>query len=219
MRASSSRSRLHVEGTDDSHAIRHLLIRRGIDYDQTPWPVEFPRIEDIGGKTDLLEGVETAVRVSNNRSIGFVLDANSSLQDCWTAVSSRLRRVGVDAPDAIPQEGFVGEAEAYRARVGVWLMPDNQRDGTLENFLRDLVEEEDLLLPYAEESAHHARDLGAPFSATDADKAVLQTWLAWQQDAGLPYGTAMRARYFRDDSPSALSFIAWFRAVFDIPRR
>ena len=55
MPASRSRSRLHVEGTDDSHAIRHLLIRRGIDYDQTPWPVEFPRIEEFGGKTDPLK--------------------------------------------------------------------------------------------------------------------------------------------------------------------
>ena len=217
MAASRSRSRLHVEGTDDSHVIRHLLIRRGIDYDQTPWPAEFPRIEEIGGKTDLLEGVETAVRVSNNRSVGFVLDANSSLRDCWTAVSSRLRRVGVEAPDAIPREGFDGEAEAYRARVGVWLMPDNQRDGTLENFLRSLVQDDDPLFPYAEESAKHAKELGADFSANDADKALLHTWLAWQEEPGLPYGTAMRARYFRDDSPAAQAFVTWFRAVFNIP--
>ena len=129
MPASSSRSRLHVEGPNDSHAIRHLLIRHGIDYDEKPWPVEFPRIEDVGGKPDLLEGVETAVRLSNGRSIGFVLDANSSIQNSWNAVSSRLREVGMEVPDSIPRNGFVGEAEAFRARVGVWLMPDNRRDG------------------------------------------------------------------------------------------
>lgn len=217
MPASTPRSRLHVEGTDDSHALRHLLIRHGINYDRKPWPEEFPIIEHLGGKPDLLEGVETAVRVSNNRSIGFVLDANSSSLDCWRAVSSRLRRVGVETPNVIPQEGFVGEAEAYRARVGVWIMPDNQRDGTLENFLRDLVEEDDLLLPYANESAMHARELGARFSDNDADKAVLHTWLAWQEEPGLPYGTAMRARFFRDDSPTAQDFVAWFRTVFSIP--
>ena len=217
MPKSSFRSRLHVEGTDDSHAIRHLLIRHGVDYNQRPWPVEFPSVEDIGGKRDLLEGIETALRLSNNRSIGFVLDANSSLQDFWTAVSSRLRRVGVDAPDVIPREGFIGEAEAYRARVGVWLMPDNQRDGTLEIFLRSLVADDDSLFPYAEESAKHAKELGAAFSAKDADKAVLHTWLAWQEAPGLPYGTAMRARFFRNDSPAAQAFVTWFRAVFNIP--
>lgn len=218
MPASEPRSRLHVEGLDDSHAIRHLLIRRGIDYDQKPWPVEFPRIEVVGGKPDLLEGVETAVRLSTDRSIGFVLDANSSVQNSWNAVASHLREVGMEVPDLIPQEGFVGEVEAFRARVGVWLMPNNRRDGKLEDFLRDLVEEGDVLLPYAEKAAAHAKDeLGAGFSANDADKAVLHTWLAWQEEPGLPYGTAMRARFFRDDSPAAQAFVTWFRAVFKIP--
>ena len=36
------RSRLHVEGGDDMHTIRHLLIRYGIDYDSKPWPSWFP---------------------------------------------------------------------------------------------------------------------------------------------------------------------------------
>ena len=96
-------------------------------------------------------------------------------------------------------------------------MPDNQRDGTLENFLRSLVEDDDPLFPYAEESAKHAKELGAVFSANDTDKAVLHTWLAWQEEPGLPYGTAMRARFFRDDSPAAQAFVTWFRAVFNIP--
>ena len=123
----------------------------------------------------------------------------------------------METPDEVPQEGFVGEVEAYRARVGVWLMPNNQREGTLENFLRDLVEEADPLLPCAEESSRRAKELGAGFSANDTDKAVLHTWLAWQEETGLPYGTAMRARYFRDDSLAAQAFVTWFRAVFKIP--
>ena len=216
MPASSSRSRLHVEGPDDSHAIRHLLIRHGIDYDQKPWPVEFPRIEDIGGRPDLLEGVETAVRLSTDRSIGFVLDANSSVQNSWRAISSRLREAGMEVPSAMPRDGFVGQAEPYRARVGVWLMPDNQSDGTLESFLRDLVGGEDPLFPHAEDSSRRAKELGAGFSANDADKAALHTWLAWQEEPGLPYGTAIRARFFRDDSPTAQAFVAWFRTVFKI---
>lgn len=217
MPAPSSRSRLHVEGTDDSHALRHLLIRHGMDYDQNPWPAELPRIEDIGGKSEVLEGVETAVRLSNGQSVGFVLDANSSIQNSWKAVSSRLREVGMEVPNAIPPGGFVGEAEDYGARVGVWIMPDNQREGNLEHFLRDLIEDDDPLLPYAQESAMHAKALGARFSDNDADKSVLHTWLAWQQEPGRPYGTAIRARYFRDDSPAAQAFVTWFRAVFNIP--
>ena len=79
MMATLERSLLHVEGTDDFHAICHLLIRSGIDYDRRPWPAGYPEIKEVGGKDQLLDGMETAVSLSSGRSIGFVLDADSSL--------------------------------------------------------------------------------------------------------------------------------------------
>ncbi len=216
MAGTIERSQLYVEGKDDSHAIRHLLIRHGIDYDQKPWPTSFPSIDDIEGKDTLLKVVKTAVSLSNGRSVGFVLDANASLQSRWNEIASRLRDVDLHLPGEIPAEGFVGESTRYRARVGVWLMPDNQREGTLEHFLETLVEEKDLLFPHAEKSARQAKRLGARYSDTDTPKAVLHTWLAWQDDPGLPYGSAIRARYFRHDSAAAKRFVAWFRSVFQI---
>ena len=33
---------------------------------------------------------------------------------------------------------------------------------------------------------------------------------------GYPYGTAIRARYFRHDSPAALKFIKWFKSPYRI---
>ena len=210
------RSRLHVEGTDDKHAILHLLIKHGIDYDQQPWPDHFPRIDAIGGKDKLLKGVETAVSVSNGRSIGFVLDANTSRQSRWDAMASRLRNVGLCVPRDIPPEGFVGESVKYRARVGVWLMPDNRREGTLEHFLETLVREDDPLFLHAQQSTEQAKKLGAKYSDTEAPKAALHAWLAWQENPGLPYGSAIRARYFDHDSEVAEEFVAWFRCVFQI---
>ena len=78
--------------------------------------------------------------------------------------------------------------------------------------------EETCFCPTPEEAAGHAKDeLRARISANDVDKAVLHTWLAWQEEPGLQYGTAMRARFFRDDSPAAQAFVTWFCAVFNIP--
>ena len=205
-----------MEGPDDSHAIRHLLRRHGIDYDQTPCPKWFPSIEETRGKDTLLENVERNVRASSGRSVGFVLDANSSLQDRWNAMASRLRKLGLEMPDTIPPGGFVGESAAYHARVGVWLMPDNERGGALEHFLETLVAESDPLIEHARSATSQAKDLGARFADNDNAhrKAVLHAWLAWQEDPGLPYGSAIRARYFRHDSPVAGRFVAWFRQVF-----
>ena len=210
------RSTLHVEGKDDLYAISNLLVSNGIDYDQKPWPECYPEIKDIGGKDSLLKGIETAVSLSNGRSIGFVLDANSALKDRWAAVLSRLKHVGVVVPDNIPLDGFIGEAKTYRACVGVWLMPDNQRKGTLEDFLMDLISEDEPLIPHARKSTKRAQKLGACFHENDNNKAILHTWLAWQENPGLPYGSAIRARYFQNDSQAAQSFVDWFRNLYKI---
>ena len=199
----ATRSQLRVEGNDDSHALRHLLIRHGVDYDQKPWPTWFPSIEETGGKDKLLETLVLNVRASSGRAVGFVLDANSSLRSRWEAVAEQLGKLDLEVPKEIPCEGFVGESRKFQARVGVWLMPDNRQEGTLEHFLETLVQEGDPLFDYASESTENARTHGAryPDAAGETMKAVLHTWLAWQEEPGLPYGTAIRARYFRHDSP------------------
>ncbi len=216
--ASLERSLLYVEGDDDLHAICHLLIRHGIDYDQKPWPDRFPEVKTAGGKEQLLAGMYTGVSLSSGRSIGFVLDANSSLASRWDAVSSRLMALGVKTPVEVPPDGFIAEASRYRARVGTWIMPDNQREGTLESFLEGLVRENDKLLPHAKISTQGARELHASFPDRLVAKAELHTWLAWQEEPGLPYGSAIRARYFGHDSQAARSFVAWFCCLFGIAR-
>ena len=213
----AERSQLWVEDTDDDHTIRHLLIRHGVDYDLKPWPAKVPSIEQAGDKDKLLRTVRLSVSASSGRAVGFVLDADYSLQDRWQAMLSRLREVGVDAPQDMPPEGFVGESPTYRARVGVWLMPDNQQEGALEDFLMTLVEEADKLMPHAQSSTTQAKKShGADFRDVNEKKAVLHAWLAWQEEPGLPYGTAIRARYFRQDSAVAERFVAWFRRVFEL---
>ena len=215
------RSQLHVEGRDDVHVVKHLLLRHCIDCplkrDSRPAQEFAPNVPEIRGAHDrnaVLDSIEPAVRVSNGRSVGFLLDSNGEPRDQWRAVCDRLRVFDLDLPEEIPPEGFVDDVAEFAARVGVWLMPDNRRAGALERFLEDLVDDEDALFPVAERSTAEARRHGAEFPAADHRKAVLHTWLAWQKAPGLPYGTAIKAQFFRVDSPSALAFVDWYRRVF-----
>ena len=216
------RSSLRVEGRDDLHAILHLLIRHGFDYEPQRQPLWLPSIDEIkGGKTGVLDNLERLVRASANTRVGFVLDADDSVENTWRAISHRLEAAGVSPPRAVPADGFVGESGEFRARVGVWLMPDNRQEGergegTLEHFLETLVQEADPLLPHAREATARAKsEHGARYPEGDVKKAVLHAWLAWQKEPGLPYGTAIRAEYFRHDSPTAGRFVGWFRRVFE----
>ncbi len=196
-------------------------MRHGLDYDRTPWPTWFPFIEDTGGTEELLDDVERSVRASSGRAVAFVLDADFRVQDRWQAISARLRAVGVEVTQGIPRDGFMGESGEYRARVGVWLMPDNRQEGergegTLERFLETLIHDGDPLLLHAREATRRAKsDHRARYPDRDVKKAELHAWLAWQREPGLPYGTAIKARYFRHDSPAARTFVDWFRRVFE----
>lgn len=216
MPGSMERSRMHVEGPDDQHSIVHLLGHHGVDYDAKPWPPEFPEFQQTGGVRELLEGIDIAVRLSTGRAIGFVLDADSPLRHRWQAVCDRLRAVDVVVPEEPSPEGFIGKSDTYRSRVGVWLMPDNQHDGKLETFLGTLISEHDLLIDHARGATNVAKELGAEFRDIDRAKAIMHAWLAWQKEPGLPYGTAIRAKYFRHDSAVAGVFVAWFKQLFGI---
>ncbi len=226
MATGSERSVLRVEGPDDKHVLIHLLGRHGIDLEQSAW---FPSIETAGdgagapgdGRSAILQGLRNAVRLGEGKAVGFVLDADDSVEKTWRAVSDRLEKAGMAPPPAIPEGGFVGVSTEYTTRVGVWLMPDNRQEGTtgegtLERFLEALVEEEDPLLPHAREATRQAREVhGANYPARAVRKAVLHAWLAWQEEPGLRYGTAIKARYLRNDAQTAKRFVAWFRRVFE----
>ncbi len=213
------RSILRVEGTDDKHAIRHLLLRHGIDTEHLCIAIKGSEGEgeDSGGRDKMLQGMALEVKTSTGKSIGYVLDADRAAEDCWRSVQARIRETGLELPDPIPEDGFVGYSSDFQTRVGVWLMPDNRRAGALEGFLQDLVPERDILIQLAEKSTDKAKNAGAEFPDTARPKAILHTWLAWQKRPGVPYGTAITAHYFQRDSPAALAFVDWFRRVFEIP--
>ncbi len=69
----------------------------------------------------------------------------------WGQICAKLTPIGLSMPDVPPAEGFIGEADSLKVRVGVWLKPDNQRDfGKLEDLLRTLVPTGDTLYEHAE---------------------------------------------------------------------
>ena len=210
---------LHVEGTDDQHSIIHLLERHGISFEPGVRKVE---IEVDGDDLKVLASMAIAARAGggragDNHSVGFVLDVDKPLADRWRQVCDRLGPLGLPLPEMPPTEGYIGFSDEFGVRVEVWLMPDNVTDyGKLEDLLRTLVPSGDKLIQHAQDSTSNAHQLGALFTANNQIKAVLHAWLAWQQEPGLPYGTAVTAKYFAADSPVALRFVDWFKRLYNL---
>ncbi|MFG0332376.1 MAG: DUF3226 domain-containing protein [Maioricimonas sp. JB049] len=224
------RATLHVEGKDDLFTIVHLLERHAIDCDERSrkFDIKTSSERDPAGTESvdaLLDGMDLAIRQSRGVPVGFVVDADwegvsGGLKSRWQAVCDRLRAIGAassDLPKKPPPDGLIINVPKYRARAGVWLMPDNQRDGMLEDFLQELIADGDPLIDHAIGATAEATSLGAEFPEVHRTKAELHAWLAWQEKPGQPYGIAIKARYFSHDSPAALAFVDWIRRLFDIP--
>ena len=207
---------LYVEGKDDVHAILHLMHHHGVTCSVNHSQSMEPNIKESGSVSQLLDSVEIAVSTNSGGAVGFVVDADTELRNRWQAIRDRLSKVHVDTPLEPPSQGFRGESTKYGTRVGVWLMPDNRAAGILEDFLTKLVDEGDCLLAHAEQATDTAKQKGATFKDTYHKKAVIHTWLAWQEEPGQPFGTAITKRYLRADRQAGEQFARWFAELFQL---
>ena len=205
---------LYVEGEDDRHTIIHLLKRHGIELDRDKGPVV---VKNVKNDQEVLKAMRTATKASTDRAVAFVLDTDRLLADRWKSVCDRLDNLQLQLPAAMPEDGFVQLSPVNNANIGVWIMPDNRTDGgQLEDLIRTLVPAQDTLLPHAQASTTAAQNLGAKFPAKNFRKALLHTWLSWQEKPGNSYGLAIKAEYFLHESDAAAKFVRWFKSVFAI---
>lgn len=200
---------LLVEGTDDEHVVKHLCTHHGLPH--------IGEIAKLGGIEQLIESFPVRLKESDVEAIGVLVDADTNIQTRWESLRSRLETAGYAAvPVAPAAQGTIVAAppDTLLPRVGIWLMPNNQTNGILEDFLRFLVPIPNPLLDHAQGSISAIPNGHRRFGAHDEPKALIHTWLAWQEEPGRPYGTAITARYLDAGVPQATDFANWLRNLF-----
>lgn len=210
--------KLYVEGVDDKHSLIHLLVRHGVPFEPSQRKVE---VEDTGSITIMLDNLCTYVKSARNQKqpVGFVLDADADGNGRWQSIKAKLESEGFVVPDnALTASGAMLEFPAVR--VGFWLMPDNiSRKGKLEDFLRTLIEPDNPLIAPARAYVHDVKETipeAIRFKDKDVEKAEMSAWLAVQSDPGVPYGTAIKAKFFAAHSDVADRFVEWFKRLYAI---
>jgi hypothetical protein len=151
-------------------------------------------------------------------NIGVILDANDiGVAGRFTSLKSVIEEtLNISLPQeaAISKSGFYYEIGSLT--LGIWVMPDNEGNGYLENFICSLIPNTEVgLWNFVNEKVDElmAKNLNK-FSPVKKQKALLHTYLAWQQTPGFPMGTAVKSNYIDAKSPAADSFVEWFQKVF-----
>ena len=210
---------LWVEGKNDRHVIWALCQQYQLP---ETFSVEVPQEEATEGVEARLNGLPERLKVENLRRSGIVVDADRNLSARWQSLKGKLSSIGYrDIPQSPPPEGWVGApSDPYLPRAGVWLMPNNQLPGMLEDFVAYLIPPGDTLHPKAEAILQELEQAGLNrYTLIHHPKALIHTWLAWQEKPGMPMGQAITAQALSGDCPIALIFIEWLKHLFELIAR
>ena len=212
---------LLVEGKNDLHVISSLFKKLNVN-----WPKGITREKDFekffkGGKgiDNLMEkSLPTALREEGVTNIGIVIDANSKGPTARSkACMSVLQKFGYQLKEIkLHKNGTIIEIENL-PKIGIWIMPNNKNKGAIEDFLKVVIPSDDKLLSKASDIMHDLKQNKlARFKAKDQSKALIHTWLAWQEKPGLPYGQAINSKYFDLKNLLITDFVDWFQNTFEL---
>jgi hypothetical protein len=105
------------------------------------------------------------------------------------------------------------------ADFGLWIMPQNQHEGMLEDWIKSCVDENEHDL--FEFAANVVQQLGTPkFPTHKTSKAEVATWLAWQKEPGHGLYHLVTEGLLNRQRPLFGELEQWLETVFaDLPEQ
>ncbi len=163
-----------------------------------------------GGFDELAASIPVEVKVPGRIALGIVVDADEDREARWRSITGRLLSAGIQAPRAIEPSGTIIEGSP---RVGIWLMPDNQSEGELEDFVAGLVPDSDPVWPLATTYIRDIPPKDRKFKQKKELRATLAAWLATREDPR-QMGLAITSRDLDASRPPAPDFVGWLGRTF-----
>jgi len=192
---------LLVEGSDDQHVIWALRGSRKVS--------QVFGVQKADGVDKLLESLPVWLKASGLEQLAVVLDADTNLDSRWQSVSDILRNSGNGQLPKVPEKNGTLVTLTTGIQFGIWLMPDNELPGMLENFVARLVPNSDTMMSHVDRFLGGIPENERQFPAPQLPKARIHSWLAVQESPGKPMGQAITAAYLTADHDAVALFIQW----------
>ena len=195
---------LLVEGQDDKHVVLHLRERRQLTLD-----FDVVERENV---SSLFRTLGADINAPGRQAVGILVDANNDLAARWDAVTNRLSDESIEAPRHPDPTGTIIVTDG-KPRVGIWLMPDNESSGELEDFVVRMIPDGDKVWPLSQRYIEEIPEAERKFSEKKKVRAQLYAWLAAREDPR-QMGLAIRAHDLEVDGDLSQKFIAWLTKLF-----
>lgn len=204
--------KLLVEGKDDQHVIWALCQEQNI-------PETFDVI-DCNSVENAIRQFQFRLEKSSNttRRLAIIVDADTDMHKRWESIKMVINQSGkYQIPDMIPPEGLILDSDDEEGiKIGVWIMPDNQLEGMLEDFMTCLMSDTDRLLVKANQIIDEIeKEKLSKYKSIHKSKAKIHTWLAWQETPGTPMGLAITKHYLSTDKELCRKFVLWLNLLFN----
>ena len=98
-------------------------------------------------------------------------------------------------------------------RVGIWLMPDNQSLGELEDFVAQMIPDNDPVWPLSQDYIDRIPEEHREFNENKTSTAEVYAWLATREDPR-QMGAAIGTRDLDIDGDLCTRFTAWLDMLF-----
>ena len=193
---------LLVEGQDDEYVVSRLL-----EQHKSALPFSILNKQTI---SKLLPSISLEIGAPDRQAVGILVDANDDIAARWDAVRGQLSKADILPPTAPDSAGTIIDGTP---RVGIWLMPDNESSGELEDFVVRMIPDGDEVWPLSQRYIEEIPEAERKFSAKKKLRAQLYAWLAAREDPR-QMGLAIRAHDLEVDGDLSKTFVAWLAKLF-----
>ncbi len=198
---------LLVEGRDEEYVVGRIS--------ESGKPISNFPISNKRGIDKLLPAIPLEIQVEGRAIVGIVVDANDDLQSRWQSVADRLRAANIQPPTTPASHGTIieGSPQEGTPRVGIWLMPDNESPGELEDFIADMIPSGDPVWPMSEDYIEGIPVEHRKFKKGKILRAKVHSWLATRRRPR-QMGTAIEAGDLNTGTENCERFVGWLRELF-----
>lgn len=174
-------------------------------------------IDSLEELLPLLEDADSSIQ-----KIALILDADitgehrGGFQETMEQIKEKTSNFGYEKKHKYINKGIeIPHSDSAMNSLGVWVMPDNKSDGTIEDWIKHkILDSESQLFNHACQTV--GKLTNKKFSQNSITKAEIATWLAWQNQPGRTIAYALKEgeELLDVNHESFKELITWLKAFF-----